>query len=150
MKARSRKYPFLALLAALALIAAACGDDDSSGPPLTKEEFLTQGDEICLEGDREVEAAARERFGDLSTEPPREEQEAFISEVVAPQLRSQLEQLRDLVPPEGDEEEIEEILNGLEDLADQAESDPGALIDAESPPRASQLAVEYGFQSCGS
>lgn len=150
MRAPIRTYPFLALLAALALIVAACGDDDSSGPPLTKEELITQGDEICLAGDREVEAAARERFGDLEAEPAREEQEAFISEVVAPELRDQLEQLRDLVPPEGDEDEIEEILAGLEDLADQAESDPGALIDAESRPRASQLAIEYGFQSCGS
>lgn len=135
----------LALLVVAALVLAACGGEDAP----TKEEFIAEGDAICREGDEALNTAAEEQFGDLSADPPRKQQEQFVSEVVAAEYRSQLEQLRELTPPEGDEEEVDAILTSLEQLADQAESDPGSLLDAQTAPEAARLAAEYGFMSCG-
>lgn len=140
------------LLAALALIAAGCGGDDEepSGPPLTKEEFITQADEICAAGDEEINAAAEEQFGDLTEEPPVEDQETFLSDVVAPNYEGQLEDIRALNPPEEDEAEVETLLTALEELITQLRDGPTAVLEATEPPEASTFAQEYGLQNCGS
>lgn len=149
MKAPKLKL-ILAAAAALALIAAGCGgDDEDSGPPLTEEEFVAQGDEICAQGDEELTAAAEEQFGSPEEAPPRDEQEQFISEVVAPNFEQQLEDLRALNPPEEDSEQVDELLSALEELVQTARDDPGAVLDGEVT-EASELAQEYGFTACGS
>jgi hypothetical protein len=138
-----------ALLAALALIAAGCGGDDE-GEALTKEEFITQADEICAAGDEEITATADEQFGELEEEPPVEEQEAFLTDVVAPNYEDQLAQIRELNPPEEDAEQVDELLSALEDLIAQLRDEPSAVLEATEPPEASTLAQEYGLQNCGS
>lgn len=151
---KNLKLPMIlaAVLAALALIAAGCGGDDeeASGPPLTKEEFITQADEICATGDEEINTAAEEQFGDLTEEPPVEDQEAFLTDVVAPNYEGQLSQIRELSPPEEDTEEIEAVLTSLDDLITQLQDDPAAVLEATEPPEASRLAQDYGLQNCGS
>ena len=151
MKRLELKAPMIlaGLLAALALIAAGCGGDDE-GEALTKEEFIAQADEICATGDEEISASADEEFGDLKEEPPAEEQEAFLSEVVAPNYESQLAEIRELNPPEEDAEEVEALLSALEELIAQLRDDPAAVLEATEPPEASILAQEYGLQNCGS
>ena len=47
---------------AMALVAAGCGGDDDDDAP-TKEEFITQADDICTEGDQVIEEQAAEVFG---------------------------------------------------------------------------------------
>lgn len=140
------------LLAALALIAAGCGGDDGDdgGTPLTKEEFITQADEICATGDEEINATANEQFGELEEEPPVDEQEAFLSDVVAPNYEDQLAQIRELSPPEEDAEQIDELLSALEDLIAQLRDEPATVLEATEPPEASTLAQDYGLQNCGS
>ena len=150
MKRLVPKTPMIlaALLAALALIAAGCGDDE--GEALTKEEFITQADEICAAGDEEITATADEQFGELKEEPPVEEQEAFLTDVVAPNYEDQLAQIRELNPPEEDAEQVDELLSALEDLIAQLRDEPSAVLEATEPPEASTLAQEYGLQNCGS
>lgn len=136
------------LLAALALIAAGCGDDDESAP-LTKEEFIAQADAICVAGDEEINAAAEEQFGDLTEEPPVSEQEAFLADVVAPSYEQRAEELRGLTPPEEDSEEVEALLTSLDELTTQISDDPGAVLEATEEPEYAALAQEYGLQTCG-
>lgn len=153
---KNLKLPMIlaGLLAALALIAVGCGggddDEEPSGPPLTKEEFITQADEICATGDEEINTAAEEQFGDLTEEPPVEDQEAFLTDVVAPNYESQLSQIRELSPPEEDAAEIETLLGALDELIAQLQDDPAAVLEATEPPEASRLAQDYGLQNCGS
>lgn len=141
-------------LGALALLAAGCGDDDGgggeeeSGPPLSKQDFIAQADEICAQSDQTLTAAAEETFGSDGTTPPREDQEAFISDVVAPELQSQRDQIAELNAPEEDQEQVDAILSALGSLADNAESDPAAVLDGEQN-EAAQLAGQYGFEACG-
>jgi hypothetical protein len=154
VKARHLKLTIGALFAALALLAAGCGDDDgdedASGPPLTREELIAQGDEICAEGDAELEAAFQEEFGDSQQEPSPEDQAEFLSTTVADNFDQQRQQLAELNPPEEDAEQYEAILDALDELTTQVREDPQSFIEASEQPEASRLAQEYGFNQCGS
>lgn len=137
------------LLAALALIAAGCGDDEES-TPLTKEEFIAQADAICVAGDEEINAAAEEQFGDLTEEPPVSEQEAFLADVVASSYAERTEEIGALTPPEEDAEEVDALMASLEELTGQISDDPAAVLEATEEPEYARLAQEYGLQNCGS
>jgi hypothetical protein len=138
----------VAALAALALIVAGCGGDEDD-EPLTKDEFLTLADQICADADTELNEEAEQRFGNGETLPPRDEQEEFISDVLAPSYQEQLDAIGDLTPPEADQEQVDAILVALQDLADQARDAPGELLD-QPPTEAAELAQAYGFTACGS
>jgi hypothetical protein len=156
-----RRGKLFALLAALALAAGvivACGgddDDDGGGEQaLSKAEYIKQGDAICAEGDREIEKAAEEAFGDLEQgqQPSAKEIGEFGQETVLPSLQKQIDQLRELPTPEGDEDAVNAIYDaadkGIRELRegkpeDFVEKGDAAFADAN------RLAGEYGFQNCG-
>lgn len=135
-------------LASLALAVTGCGGSDSTGPPLTADEFIVRGDEICQSGAEDRAKEAAEWFGD-DPRPSRAKRRSFVADVVGPNYRGQLEQLRELSPPQGDEARIDEILTGIEHLARNAESDPDDMLKAHSKTKAARLAAGYGFMSCG-
>jgi hypothetical protein len=73
---------------------------------------------------------------------------------VIPSIQSQIDGIRDLTPPEGDEETITEFLDTAQSAVDEAEQDPSVL--AEGGPggagnpfgETQQLAADYGFENC--
>lgn len=165
----------LVAVLAMGLIAAGCGDDDepttttttteaaatgasgasgTSGPKNVspeRAELIQQADEICGESDDEIEAAAEERFGDTKKEPPVAEQEAFISETVVPNIQGQLDQLRELDPPEEDAEQWNGLLDDLEQAIGEVEADPSAVTGGEDGPfeDVNRQAAEFGLKVCG-
>ena len=154
---------FLALaLAALAFVAAGCGDDDeatdtgasgatgASGPPLTQDEFIAQADAICKSSGQDVDQQANELFG--GGQPSQEEIEQFATDVFVPSLRDQAESIRALTPPEGDEDEINAMLDDLDSAIDQVEEDPSLIAAGDAGPFAdvNEEAQDYGLEECGS
>lgn len=133
-----------ALLLPLALLVTGCGGDEPE--PLTKDEFATQANKICSDGNAELETAAEE----LGDEPTEEQIEEFVTDTVLPNLQEQHDELEDLAAPEGDEDEVEEILDALQEGIDGIEEDPaGAITSGEDPlAEASELAGEYGLTEC--
>jgi hypothetical protein len=155
------------LAAALAIfaVAAGCGggDDgstaetdspDTDAPALTKAEFVKQGDEIC--------AAASEEYGegieDFFTEndvsqtkgPTTEQEEELLAEIILPRIKTEMEELRELGPPEGEEQRVDEIFTGVEEAVAEGESDPSTVAGGENPfadPNAKAKA--FGFEVCG-
>jgi hypothetical protein len=148
----ARLIPALALATA-ALIAVGCGSDDgSSEEPLTKEQFIAEADAICTEAVEAVQAEAVERFGPApSPDLARAKQKKFIEEVSVPALERQRDQLAELVPPEQDQEQIDELLAAMEAAAEMGKEDPGSLLlDQDSPsPEMVTLARDYGLEVCG-
>jgi hypothetical protein len=137
-----------ALLAVAMLALAGCGGDDEgsgSGEPLTKAEFLEQGNAVCAEGNEAIEAAG----ADLNQNSPPEEIEAFASETLVPEIQGQIDGLRDLSPPEGDEDQVEAIIDAAQEANDQLEEDPSLVTSNEDPfNEANDLASEYGLEEC--
>jgi hypothetical protein len=129
-----------------ALVAAGCGGDDEEAP--TKEEFITQADQICTDGDQQINEEAENVF---EGQPSKAEQQAFIEDTVIPETQAQIDGIRDLTPPEGDEDEITAIVDAADQGIDEIEADPAALTQRGDNPlaEASQLASEYGMKACG-
>lgn len=147
----------LVLVLATGLIAAGCGDDDDDGDDggdaPTKEEFIAEADQICSDGDAEIEAAAEETFGQSDRPPTPEEQEAFASETVIPNIEEQVNGVDELTPPEGDEDEIQAIVDAANEGLDAGRDDPSVFTEqgGEDPlAEASGLAQDYGLKACGS
>ena len=134
-----------------------CGEEEDEGgfspvvaEPLSKVEFVRQADEICVATESRIEAAA----DDLVTQkkdPAPAEVERIAVDIVIPALRSEVAAIEALGPPEGDEEEVEEILAATEEGIAAIEADPQGLLDG--PPaalqRAGKLSRAYGAQECG-
>jgi hypothetical protein len=142
------KFAFAALLSAAALFAAGCGGDDSSSdePAPTKAAYIVEADAICAAGQTDFEAIVEDLPNDI--EAP--ESQAAISDELVPLYRDQIEELRALTPPEGDEDVTAEIYDAVEVAVDEVEENPSALGEEETFKEANTLATEYGLEVCGS
>jgi hypothetical protein len=164
----TRITALLALALAAGLIAAGCGDDDdetttaattttetgatgatgaATGEPLSQDEFITQADQICADGDKEIDQQAQETFG--QGEPSDQEVEQFASETVVPNIQRQIDGIGALTPPEGDEDEVSAILDAAQEALDEIEQDPSSLQSGNPFKQANQLAQDYGLTECG-
>ena len=118
----------LVLIVALPVASASgCGEDEEAPPP-TKQEFIAQADAICRSTEQDL-SAAQEGYGPtravtprVHTRADRKEEAEFIEDEVIPTFQRQLDEIRELTPPPGDEEEIEAALAAAErDLGDLRE-----------------------------
>ena len=163
-----RRLPVAPLIAAvagvlaLAVVAAGCGGSDDSTDTgaaatatLTKAELIKQGDAICKEGNEEIEAGF-ERFEEekgipKNQEPSRAQGVEIVETVILPNLASQSESIRGLGAPAGEEKQVGELLDSLDQAIATAEGDPKALFDEDTDPfaAANAKAQAYGFAECG-
>ena len=141
------------VLAGVFAVAGCGGGDGGGGEALTKEEWIAQADEICAEANTQIDALG---------EPASLEEVADYSAKATEISRAQLEELRALTPPEGDEALIDEALGLVGQLIDEAAKLEDAakegdvtrineIVAAIDPidERADQLAQDYGLQECG-
>ena len=146
------------LVLALGLVAlAGCGGDDSENgdfspvvaDPLSKVEFLRQADQICFSSESRIEAAADDLLG--QGEPDPAEVERIALNIAVPALEAEVRAIRALGAPEGDEAEVEAILEATEQGIAEIEADPRGLADGRPPglQEAQKLAERYGSQECG-
>jgi hypothetical protein len=117
---------------ALALIAAGCGDDDdTSTTTLTKAQFVKQGNAICEAGNKEIDSEF-EQFADENkidqSKPPTDAQlEEVAEEFLLPSISKQIDEIRALGAPEGDEDSVNAFLDSAEAEVEEIEGDPGLL-----------------------
>ena len=143
----------VATVGVMALVAAGCGGDDdeeTTTAALSKQEFIAQGDEICAKADKELNRTGSETFG--KGKPSQQELEQFASDNLVPNIQGQIDAIRALGIPEGDEELINATLDDAQEAIDQIEQDPSQL---EAGPAGRQLQAagnelqQYGFKKCG-
>ncbi len=142
----------LALAAcAVALIAAGCGDDESettttpSGPALSKSKFIAEADAICAKGSKTIDSAA----ANLGSDPTLAVVEGFVDDTVVPAVTAEIDGIRALSPPAGDEPQVEAILGAAQDALDQVSDNPTLLVNGDPFAKANQLARENGLKECG-
>jgi hypothetical protein len=144
------KAMFAVALAVAAAVAAGCAgsDDDSTGletSDLTKQEWIAQANQICIEGDKDIGQQAGEFF---DGKPTPAESTQFSHEVVLPSIQAQVAQIRELGAPEGDEDQVEAILDAVEEGLAKAETDSSALQEGALD-EGTALVQAYGAKACG-
>jgi hypothetical protein len=152
---------FIALLAALvavALVVAGCGSDNSTTDTtasLTKAEFVKQGNAICKEGNEKIESEF-EKFAKENNlnqkKPPTEAQiEEAAEQFLIPQIRKQVEGLRALGAPSGEEAKVNALLDDVETALEEVEEDPSLLSGEKSEPfeDVNKEARAVGLTTCG-
>lgn len=175
-----RRATVLALLSA-ALVAFGCGDSDdddappreAGGAPATKSEYIAQADEICARDRAEFDSDFRHgglrRDARLESETDQANDSRDEYRRAADLLQegidkgeAQIEELRAITPPAGDEQVIEDWLDaGAKAVAVGASGvDPlrsGDTITAQEiadksrslDTKADGIATRYGFEVCG-
>ena len=129
-------------------------DASSDAPALSKAEFIKQGDEICADAAKTFaegvvkfmsESGVSEN-DDLSDE----QEEEVITDVILPAYSTMGQELGELGPPKGEEEDVAEIVGGFEDVVADAEEDPSDVIGGDDPfADAKAKAKEFGLEICG-
>lgn len=123
------------------------------GEPLSKKEFLKQGNAICADLEEQVGTLAEELFGpyeNSDTEPPPEVIDAFAAGLV-PAVREAMADIDALQPPTQDEKKVQKIIDAWTDAADTIEADPSILVEQQSADvfrKADRLARKYGLKVC--
>jgi hypothetical protein len=151
MNAKRLSATVAAVLAVSAIAAAGCGgsdDNDSSGletSDLTKQEWITQADQICIEGDKDIGQQAGQFF---DGKPTPAESTQFSHEAVLPSIQAQVARIRELGAPEGDEDQVEAMLDAVEEGLAKAETDSSALQEGALD-EGTALVQAYGAKACG-
>jgi hypothetical protein len=125
----------------------------NDAPALTKAEFIKQGDEICANAStvfaEGIEDFMSDHDLDPSEPPSDEDEEALVAEVIVPAYKQQAEELGELGPPKGEEQQVEEIVSGYEDVVAEGEADPSSLTGEDDPfADVKAKASEFGLKFC--
>lgn len=141
-----------------ALVVSGCGGGNPSTArstaaegSLTKAELIAKGDAICAETDKIQEqrmAAYGKHEPDYMRSKP-----AFYRMIEAaglPPVQIEIEKLRALGAPEGEEAKVNAILSGFQKAERAAEADPRFAMGVTEGPfvASAKLARAYGFKAC--
>jgi hypothetical protein len=138
----------LICFAATGLIATGCGGggDDAGGDGGTtqsKEEFLAQGNQICSEGNAALNAS------DGPADQSQESLDAFVADTLVPNIQGQIDDLRDLDPPDEGADEINSILDDAQADLDEIAADPSSVGDNSFSDVQSRF-KDFGLTECAS
>ena len=140
----------LGLAAVTALVVAGCGgggDDSTSTSSLAKPAWIAKADAICQQGNQEIEQAANEQFGKQNQEPTDAQIQQFTNESVVPSVQRQIDEIRDLGAPSGDEDQVNKILDTVQADIDKAKS--AGDVENSTLADGNALAKQYGLKVCG-
>lgn len=163
----SRTTIIAALAAGAGLLIAACGDDAEA---LSKPDFVAQANAICQETNGQLDPIFETIYadtGEVDWDDPANELLLFVRwdealQQVVPIVDQQLDDIRALAPPAGDEEFIDTLLDDqeaaiaefaglIEAAADGDQAALEALDSSEEDPfdDIDRRAREYGLTVCG-
>lgn len=134
------------------LILGCGGSSDDETATLSKAQVIKQGDAICLKVDQQRGGMIENWLSDKSEEFARSKAGniALVKAVAIPTLEKKAEGLESLAVPSDDEEQIDQIVEGLESAVEAIEDEPDqveARYEQVFGP-ANETAKAYGFKVC--
>jgi hypothetical protein len=148
----------MAATLAVGLAAAGCGSSSHTAstttkPALSKAQFLAQANAICTQGNQKSAAAQKALEKVVGNHAPTQAQiTAYINGVFAPLIQSQIDQIKALGAPAGEQASLTKMLDLAQADLNNVKSNPAALVRSNSHPFANfaQLAHSYGLTACAS
>jgi hypothetical protein len=127
-------------------------EEGKEGKPLTKAQYIKQGDAIC----GEIPKSYTQKLQALEKELKKKGQKPTKSEenltAAVPPLYVAIEEFEQLTPPSGEEQKTEAIIAALENAAKGIEEKPESELSGPKSPFAEfqKLTKAYGLQFCSS
>jgi hypothetical protein len=152
---RLRRVAVTVALGLVALLVAGCGSSSSSSsstaatkPPLTKAQFLAQGNAICAQGNKNL--AGPEKA--LGTSPTDAQFAAFLTGPFKSEVQRQIDAIRALDAPSAEKATVKRIFDLAQSELDTVTSDPNAAKSATVSPfkEFGTAAHAYGLTVCAS
>lgn len=142
---RRASATLLSLLFALGGIGCSSGSDEDR---LTEEEFVSQANAICTDGNAAIEEAIDEMVADGGS--PSDEEAEELLDVILTNVRGQLDDIEELSPPEDLEGDVDDLLATARDEADALEDAGIAAIESGEPPftESNEKAEALGLEAC--
>ncbi len=145
----------LTLIAAamvIALVVAGCGSDDgTTTASISKAQFLKEGNAICTAGNEEInsefEKFAKENKLTQNKEPTDAQFEEAAEDFLLPSVSRQIEEVRALGAPEGEEDAVNAFLDSAEAEVEKIENDP-SLISGNVFVGVNKEAKALGLTAC--
>jgi hypothetical protein len=141
---------------AIGLLAAGCGGGGGGDTAsISKAEFVKKANSICARTGKQVTsqfAAFVASYGGKEPEGDalKAAQKKIVETILAPNKRSEIEQLRKIGTPTDGEAQVESIVGGLERGIEEAEAQPTLAVTGKvkSFVDAERQAGEYGLTGC--
>lgn len=116
---------------------------DTAGATITKADFIAQADEICQAGNEKIGEAA-------GMNATKKGQEEFTLKTFVPAIQGEIDGVRALPVPAGDEDEITAFLDSAQNGLSEIQQDPSLAMEPKTNPLndASKLGKKYGFKVC--
>jgi hypothetical protein len=134
--------------AALVVVISGCGGGDStaSGQALPKAQFIKRASSICENSEGEQ---LQMMFAYAKKHPGAEEEE-MVKPAALPPLEQELEDIKSLGAPEGDEAEIDAWLKEFEATIKKVTTNPGSILNLQNNPfdQANKMIAKYGLDKC--
>ena len=114
--------------------------------PLTKAQFITQGNALC-DSARMAFVPVLQQFAGIQTGTPTPQQLTTAVTAFAPIVQNQITKTRALKPPKRDQSKVTKILAANQDALNKLKADP-QLLGAQHSPflAADSLARAYGLE----
>jgi hypothetical protein len=139
-----------AVAAALVVgLAVGCGSSNSSSTAstaaLSKPAFLAKANAICKQGSQKQQAAQ----GALGKEPSQAQVTTYVSNSFAPNVQAQIDGVRALGAPSGDQATVTNMLDIAQADLDKVKSNPALLTgNTDQFANFAKLAHPYGLTAC--
>jgi hypothetical protein len=159
MTFRHTRFALIAVVGLL-LAAAGCGGGESGSASLSREEFITQADQIC--SDFRTESKATEEAFDAAVKSDDLKTAADLLARNTEEMGIAVQEFANLIPPEEDKEAIDEFVAVSRQQVEVANDllvavragDETALRSADKTGRslnaeASRIANSFGMKQCG-
>jgi hypothetical protein len=136
----------LAATLVLALVSAGCGSSSKSSTTaaLSRPQFLAQGNAICERGNQSFAAADKA----LGNQPSRAQITTFVTSTFAPDIQSQIDDLRALAAPSADKTTVSNMLDVAQTDLNKIKSNPALLAGGSGFAEFAHLAHPYGLTAC--
>jgi hypothetical protein len=151
-----------AVLSVAALIPAGCGGGGGEETAqISRSAFVEKGSAICVatrrgirsdfeaftKGKQGKEVERAEKANELT---PEEAAAQVGEEIIVPAMRQELEELRALGVPPGDDDKVTALLVAFEEGVEKAEKHPerAATVGTEAFGESGRVAGDYGLEGC--
>ena len=130
-------------------LAVGCGSSNStttSTAALSKSAYLAKANAICKAGNEKQQAGQKA----LGKNPSQAQVTAYVTGTQVPNIQSQIDQVKALGAPSGDEAVVNKYLATAQADLNKIKSDPSLAVNGKSDPFADFAAIAhpYGLTAC--